>query len=190
LVLAPLAARLLAHQSSTLAGLANKRSAVIADVTIGGEPHLLTSAGFAGSARMVVAGQVRGVRVAGREVDADGPVLILGPAEPWQHLLSGQRVRVDARLQPPLPGDLLTATLIPEADPQLIGQPPWWQRGAASVRASLRAASAGLPRDIAGLLPGLIVGDTSNLDPVLAERFKIAGLTHLVAVSGVNELWG
>lgn len=36
------------------------------------------------------------------------------------------------------------------------------------------------------MLPGLIDGDTSNLDPVLAERFRLAGLTHLVAVSGTN----
>ena len=40
-----------------------------------------------------------------------------------------------------------------------------------------------LPR---GLLPGLVDGDTSELDPVLAERFRVAGLTHLTAVSGTN----
>jgi competence protein ComEC len=32
----------------------------------------------------------------------------------------------------------------------------------------------------------LIDGDTTQLDPVLAEHFRIAGLTHLVAVSGTN----
>ncbi|HEY2983395.1 MAG TPA: ComEC/Rec2 family competence protein, partial [Jatrophihabitantaceae bacterium] len=47
-------------------------------------------------------------------------------------------------------------------------------------------ASSGLPALPRGLLPGLIDGDTSGLDPVLAERFRIAGLTHLVAVSGTN----
>src|SRR6185437_4262255 len=97
-----------------------------------------------------------------------------------------QRLRIDAVVQPPLPGDLLTATLTAESDPELIGQPPWYQRVAGSVRSSLRAASAGLPSEVAGLLPGLIDGDTASLDPVLSERFRIAGLTHLVAVSGTN----
>ena len=36
------------------------------------------------------------------------------------------------------------------------------------------------------MLPGLVDGDTADLDPVLAEHFRIAGLTHLVAVSGTN----
>jgi len=68
----------------------------------------------------------------------------------------------------------------------LIGSPPWWQRAAAVVRASLRHAVSGLPPEERGLLPGLIDGDTTNLDPVLAEHFRLAGLTHLVAVSGMN----
>jgi competence protein ComEC len=41
-----------------------------------------------------------------------------------------------------------------------------------------------LPPAERGLLPGLVDGDTSNLDPVLIDRFRAAGLTHLVAVSG------
>jgi competence protein ComEC len=36
------------------------------------------------------------------------------------------------------------------------------------------------------LLPGLVDGDTSTLDPQLRQAFKTAGLTHLIAVSGTN----
>lgn len=54
------------------------------------------------------------------------------------------------------------------------------------MRAGLRQAAAGLPAQPRGLLPGLVDGDTSQLDPVLADRFRVAGLTHLVAVSGTN----
>ena len=32
----------------------------------------------------------------------------------------------------------------------------------------------------------MVDGDTSQLDPVLENRFRTAGLTHLVAVSGTN----
>jgi len=35
-------------------------------------------------------------------------------------------------------------------------------------------------------LPALVDGDTTGLDPVLTEHFRLAGLTHLVAVSGTN----
>src|SRR6476661_6648470 len=68
----------------------------------------------------------------------------------------------------------------------LLGAPPWWQRAAGVVRAGLRGVSAVLPPAERGLLPGIVDGDTSGLDPVLIARFRVAGLTHLVAVSGTN----
>lgn len=38
----------------------------------------------------------------------------------------------------------------------------------------------------AGLLPGMVLGDRTRLDPVLEEQMKDTGLTHLTAVSGSN----
>jgi competence protein ComEC len=35
-------------------------------------------------------------------------------------------------------------------------------------------------------LPGLVIGDTSRLDPAVEEEFRQTGLTHLTAVSGAN----
>jgi competence protein ComEC len=43
-----------------------------------------------------------------------------------------------------------------------------------------------LGSEAGGLLPGLALGDTRGLDPLLAADFRAAGLTHLVAVSGAN----
>jgi competence protein ComEC len=53
------------------------------------------------------------------------------------------------------------------------------------VREALSAAAGRVlePRP-AGLLPGLVVGDTGGMDLVLAEDFRRAGLAHLTAVSG------
>jgi competence protein ComEC len=186
LVLAPLAARLATTHGSPLSQLARERVDVTADVTLTGDPRPLAAKGVAGSPRTIVDAHVNGVTVAGRPVAATGSVVILGPAGVWTDTLPGQRVRIDATVEPPLDGDLLSATLIVQSDPQLIGRPPWWQRAAGAVRSSLRAASATLPSEEAGLLPGLIDGDTTQLDPVLSEHFRIAGLTHLVAVSGTN----
>ena len=101
-------------------------------------------------------------------------------------MLPGQRVRIAGTLQPSLDPGSTGATLFADEPPELIGAPPWWQRAAGAVRRGLRRASAVLPVEERGLLPGLVDGDTNGLDPVLVERFRVAGLTHLVAVSGLS----
>ncbi|MBA2770024.1 MAG: ComEC/Rec2 family competence protein, partial [Sporichthyaceae bacterium] len=60
------------------------------------------------------------------------------------------------------------------------------QRVAGALRAGLRRASGGLPTAQRGLLPGLVIGDTSRVPSTLADDFRTAGLTHLTAVSGAN----
>src|SRR5699024_11686903 len=47
-------------------------------------------------------------------------------------------------------------------------------------------AERGLAPAEAALLPGLVLGDTSGMDEGAKERFAIAGLTHLTAVSGTH----
>lgn len=43
-----------------------------------------------------------------------------------------------------------------------------------------------LSPDAAALLPGMVMGDRSGMDPTLAGSMKTVGLTHLTAVSGAN----
>jgi competence protein ComEC len=54
------------------------------------------------------------------------------------------------------------------------------------LRDGLRSAAAVLPEAGAGLLPGLAVGDVRDLPTEVRDDFRIAGLTHLTAVSGDN----
>ncbi|MEO8889538.1 MAG: ComEC/Rec2 family competence protein [Jatrophihabitantaceae bacterium] len=186
LVLIPFAGRLFRARASPLAELAAQRTSVTAELTLAADPHPLGSSGVAGPPRLAVAADADALVLRGVRHAVDGNVLVLAPAAGWVALLPGQRVLVDGVLQPSLdPGDL-SVTLSVRGPPQLLAHPPWWQRAAGAVRADLRQASSGLPDQVRGLLPGLVDGDTSNLDPVLAERFKLAGLTHLVAVSGTN----
>jgi competence protein ComEC len=70
--------------------------------------------------------------------------------------------------------------------PRPVGRPPPWQRAAGAVRAALRRATSGLPPDEAGLVPGLVVGDVAAMPASLTDAFRVAGLTHLNAVSGEN----
>jgi competence protein ComEC len=61
-------------------------------------------------------------------------------------------------------------------------------RGSEAVRAAARdRALASLPPERAGLLVGMALGDTSLLPRHLEAAFRAAGLTHLMAVSGLDE---
>jgi competence protein ComEC len=112
--------------------------------------------------------------------------LVLGSDPGWRGLLPGQRVTAGGRLMPPRGGDLRAAVITVRDGPVVLGRPPWAQRAAGVLRAGLQRACEPLPDDAGGLLPGLVVGDTSRLDPALEEDFRTTGLTHLNAVSGAN----
>jgi len=59
-------------------------------------------------------------------------------------------------------------------------------RLAARVRTGMRSAVGELEPGNAALLRGLTIGDTDGFDDETNERFRRAGLSHLVAVSGSN----
>jgi len=185
-VLAPLTARLHNASSSELAGLARTRTIITVELVVSADPRPLASTGAASAPRVAIPATVRRISIGARTVNGGGEVLVLADAKGWDGLLPGQRVRLDATPAPATNQPLLQAVLSARTAPTLIGRPPWWQRAAGGVRDSLRRACASLPPGPAGLLPGLIDGDTRDLDPVLAKRFQVAGLTHLVAVSGTN----
>ena len=119
-------------------------------------------------------------------VRLSAPALILGAGSGWQGLLPGQRVAVTARLSPPQERDLTVAVLSVRAPPQLQGRPPWYQRLAGRMRAGLQRACDGLPGQPGGLLPGLVDGDTSRMDPQVRRDFEAAGMTYLVVVAGTH----
>lgn len=124
---------------------------------------------------------------------ADGPavrvrarLLVLADDPAWETAQPGQRLAATGRLAPPRGGDLTAAVLSADGPPVPRGDPPWIQRAAARLRAGLAEACAPLPDEPGGLLPGIAVGDVSELDPAVREDFYLTGMTHLVAVSGTN----
>jgi competence protein ComEC len=186
LVMLPLAGRIGHARAAPLVRLADRHTSVTLVLTVTADPVTLAATGVAGSPRVGVETSAVSVTVDGRTIGTGGAVFVLADAAPWHDVLPGQRLRIDGDLQPDLDGGALSVTLFANSEPELIGSPPWWQQAAGTVRTDLRTAASGLPSDERGLLPGLIDGDTTNLDPVLSERFRLAGLTHLVAVSGTN----
>jgi competence protein ComEC len=180
------AGRTTARDAVPLAAQVRSQARVTADATLTDDPRALrrTAPGpraFAVSAHL---DQLRSD--AARLTHLDARVLIIGTDPAWQHMLPGQRVSTVGRLASARSGGLTAAVLRATGTPSLLGNPPWTQRIAGRLRAGLQAACAGLPANPGGLLPGLAIGDTSRLPAHLEDDFRATGLTHLVAVSGVN----
>ena len=134
----------------------------------------------------VVRLRVEVLEAGGERTRLRAPVLVLSTDLTWLPLLPTQQVRAEGRLRAPEPGDDVAAVLSGRGPPQVLSSPSRVQRVAGYLRAGLRDAVAPLPEDERGLLPGLVVGDTSRLPPDLREDFRTVGLTHLTAVSGTN----
>ncbi|MEJ2890264.1 ComEC/Rec2 family competence protein [Actinomycetospora aeridis] len=157
------------------------------DLVVTADPRPVRSS-VPGPGRVVVRGELVGGQVGpGPSWRAGGRVVLLAPADGWADLLPGQLVGARGRLGPPDRADLTVAVLQVRGPPRAVGPVPALQRVAGDLRGGLRdAARAVLAEDPAGLLPGLVVGDTSGVSPGLADDFRTAGLTHLTAVSGTN----
>ncbi|WP_308287070.1 ComEC/Rec2 family competence protein [Actinomadura parmotrematis] len=114
------------------------------------------------------------------------PVLLIASGPEWARMVPSERVRLFGRVEKPHRGELLAAVVLVRGPPAVLSGPSRLQRAAEGVRARLRAAVEHLPAAQRGVLPGMVVGDTSRLDPEIAEEFRTAGLTHLLVVSGAN----
>ena len=185
-ILVPYDVRLHQIRRSLPARLAEDRPAVVAELVLTSDPRPIPG-GPSALGRLAIATSMRALTVRGRRFATHVPVIVFAPQAGWTGLLPGQRVQADGRLGPG--GDpLVAAVLSVSRAPVPLGRPPPWQRAAGTVRSGLHDASSVLPGDARGLLPGLVMGDTSAMDAVLSQRFKAAGLTHLVAVSGASAL--
>lgn len=173
--------RVATHPLRTAAGLS-----VRVVVMPGGDPKAVRGRSFGGS-RWVVRGSLDGYRFGETTVQAGGAVVVLASGDAWAELVPGQAVEFQARVDLPGRRDLTVAMLLAQGSPQTVGELPWWQRVARSVRTDFATAtSRALPPEPAGLLPALVDGDTSALPDELREEFEIAGLEHLCVVSGAN----
>lgn len=175
------------RSAGPLAQAAQARAAVTVEAVLTDDPRLAVAGSTVdGRPLVVVRLQVRLLTSAGRVHRLRAPVVLLSSERGWLSLLPSQRVRAQGRLRPPEPGDDVAAVLSGRGDVLVLSGPSPVQRAAGHLREGLRQAVAPLPDTERGLLPGLVVGDTSRLDPDVREDFRVVGLTHLTAVSGTN----
>ncbi len=122
--------------------------------------------------------------VGGLRWSGDTGVTVYGQGSGWPTLVPGQHVAVAGTLavqdRGPLPSLLVRA----RDPPLVITAAPWWYATAAMMRHALSGSAAELDQDARGLLPGLVVGDTSGITDALDADAKATGIAHLLAVSG------
>jgi competence protein ComEC len=169
----PLTRAAAAHATGTLTG------------RVSGDPRQSATSSASGENRYVVRIAVQELTVQGRTQHSSGRLIVLGgPA--WSTLVAGSHVRVTGRLSSLQAGDAASAMVFPRGSPRIIDHGSWPWRAAERLRVGLRAACRGLPADARGLLPALVVGDTSQLSLPLQADLQASGLSHLTSVSGAN----
>nr|WP_230416035.1 ComEC/Rec2 family competence protein [Micromonospora tarapacensis] len=180
-------ARLAVRDAQPLQALIDERARVTAELVVREDPRAVRG-GVVGRppVLLVPARLVTVTGPAGQRVSVPARVLVLADDPAWRGLLPGQRLTAEGRLAEPRGGDLTGAVLMAGGPPVRLGSSSALQRAAGRLRAGLQRACAPLPDDPGGLLPGLVVGDTSQLPDAVEDDFRATGMTHLNAVSGSN----
>ncbi|MFE4230644.1 ComEC/Rec2 family competence protein [Arthrobacter sp. NPDC056886] len=162
------------------------RAAVVAELDIAGAPRRLRIPGSGGLGdRWAVPVMLKTMTLGGHKVAGEARLVVMGGAA-WEHAVPGQRLRATGKLRPAAPGEPEAGLLSASSAPMVLRGPGPWQQGPGGLRRAFTAASARAGGDAAGLLPGMVTGDTSALDPELEAAMKTVGMTHLTAVSGAN----
>ena len=170
-----------ANRTSPVAALAGQRAFVTAQATAVADPVVTTGRYAASVLLRVTVSEVHG---RGHTVRTRVPVLVIG-GEDWAGTRFGSRLRISGRLAP-ADGPDLAAVLVTSRPPVVTGHPGDLFTGAAHVRAAIRASVAPLGVEERSLIPALVVGDDQGMPDPVVEDFRVAGLTHLAAVSGTN----
>ncbi len=165
--------------------LADRGAVVQIEGTVASDPQQLEPMRAGQEPSVLLRLSVRSVDGRGERARVRSRVLVFADLR-WLPLRWGERVAVSGRLAPAEPGDDVAATLDARGPPRVLAPAPAVARGAERLRAGLRTAVGGIAPDPAGLLPGLVVGDTSLQRADLVDDMKTTGLTHLSAVSGTN----
>ena len=170
--------------SSPLTGLARQGAVVEVEAAVTGDPVIWPPHGVLPGAVTV---QVSIKRVQGRgqawALHQDATLVLADGQTP---LVVGGMIQVKARASLPDGNMLPQVRLSALGQATSIGGPGRVDQVLNRLRAGLRDAMGHSPPDQAGLVPGMVVGDTSGQPPALREAFRVTSLSYLTAVSGLN----
>lgn len=179
-------------RAGPIEALAAARAVVDVTGTVVTQPRLLAATGRGGPSQVVFTLRIDEVTARGEVSRPSSPVLVFATAE-WADVPWRSQIRASGKVAQPkdsdgdvqLYGDVV-AVFSPHTAPILQRAPPGLLRGTDVVRDRLRQAVDPLPDDARGLIPGLVIGDTSLTPPDLSEAMLDTGMSHLSAVSGSN----
>lgn len=169
-----------------VADAAAARDSVVMNLLIVGEPRDLGT-DSRGSGRWAVPAEVVDIAANGMLIRSRARILLTG-GEGWDKVVTGQEVRTAGKLKPAKPGQVEAGVLAAATPPMQPGpeKPADTPHGPAYLKKQFALAAEWLKGDAAGLLPGMVTGDTTHLDGSLEMAMKTTGTTHLTAVSGAN----
>jgi len=185
LCLVATAAQASVREAGLVPALAAQRASATVEAVVLSDPRVVQTKGVRPTELVIVRVSVRSVTGRGQRSESSTPVLVFGNRS-WATVRWRERIRVSGRFDVADPGDDVVAVFNPSRAPEIIGDPGLIAAVAEHVRSGLRDAVSGLPADARGLLPGLVIGDTSRTPQSLTEAMLTTGMTHLSAVSGSN----
>ncbi len=182
LALTALAGHRAVRDAGPVPDLARRGAVVRVTAVVQSDPRLLSTTR---EPTVLYRASLRAVAARGRTSRPATPVLVFADAR-WPSPKWHERVQFTGRLHPAEGGDDVVATLDARSPPHVVSRPNPVTRWVESLREDARAATAGLPADPRGLVPALVMGDTSRVPPDLDQDMRATSLTHLEAVSGSN----
>ncbi|GAB3072313.1 ComEC/Rec2 family competence protein [Intrasporangium mesophilum] len=167
--------------------LAEQRAVVTIAARVAGQPRpVAQGAGSARRATSAVVLEVEQVQGRGERMSVQTPVLVVASGGQWAALRWDEHVAAVVRLEPAQPGDDVVAVARPKGAMRVTSAPGAVYAAAEHVRSRFLAATGDVWSDARGLVPALVVGDTTRTPPDLTEAMQATGLSHLSAVSGSN----
>ena len=125
------------------------------------------------------------IRIGDVELHASVPARAF--TDPMAEALAiGSTVRVAGTLRMTEAGDATAVLLYTRGPPERLASASGLLAAADALRSGFRATVGTLPGDGAALLPGIAIGDTTDVDDSLDQAMKNSSLSHLTAVSGAN----
>ena len=185
LCLSAAAAQSSVREAGLVPGLAVQRASATVEAVVLSDPRVIQTKGIRPVEMVIVKVSVRTVVGRGQRSKSSTPVMVFGD-KTWAQVRWRETVRTSGRFDVADPGDDVVAVFNPSGAPESVGAPGMIADAAEHVRSGLRNAVSGLPQDARGLLPGLVIGDTSRTPQALTDAMLTTGMTHLSAVSGSN----
>ncbi|MFX4285120.1 ComEC/Rec2 family competence protein [Janibacter sp. G349] len=183
-----------AHETTRRTGpvddLAQERAMVRAEGVVLTEPIVRAGRGSGDEGgdvpeQVLLRVRLESVTARGTTTRVSAPVYVRA-ADAWAQVGWHDRIRLSGKLAPAEPADPEVALLSPRGPPEAVGDRSPVRRAAEHLRDGLRQAVDPLPGDARGLLPALVIGDTSMTPQELTDDMLVTGMSHLSAVSGSN----